>query len=261
MQDLPFEEIPAESRSASPQTLRSLPFSPDHRQSSTGSIAGGPVLNRWEGPERRLRGLAPSSGLVSRGVVANFARSVPSWASFLFKVRLRTTGASAPPSFRRTVQDSLTSSVSHPAGTERFTKVNVVFREGTFAHRGERGGYRARGAGSWPPSARSEDRGWSRARRSAAEAVLERGIASGEAAEADPESHPRPNPFDGSPRVHARTAELLLPASWRLRPFHLRLRGVESGRPRCHRSLSGAEVASVGPKRFPAASRRSRRPS
>jgi len=36
---------------------------------------------------------------------------------------------------------------------------------------------------------------------------------------------------------------------------------VESGRPRCRRSLSGAEVARVGPRRSPAASRRSRRPS
>lgn len=38
-QDLPFEEFPVDSRSASPQTLHSLPFPSDHRRFSAGCIA------------------------------------------------------------------------------------------------------------------------------------------------------------------------------------------------------------------------------
>jgi hypothetical protein len=42
--------------------------------------------SRWEDRERRLRGLAPSSSLVSPTAVAGGGRPAPSWASFLFKV-------------------------------------------------------------------------------------------------------------------------------------------------------------------------------
>jgi len=66
-----------------------LPFSPDHRLASAGSVAGGPVSSGWEDRERRLRGLAPSSGLVSSPPLPVGRRSAPSWASFLLKVLRR----------------------------------------------------------------------------------------------------------------------------------------------------------------------------
>jgi hypothetical protein len=132
---------------------------------------------------------------------------------------------------------------------------------GTTVRRSDRGGYRARWAGSWLPHTRSEDRGGSEP-IATGRSQPERGIASGEAAEADPESHPHPNPFEGSPRVRARTAGLLLPACLEESSLQPSLsRGL------CRGDLDAIEVCpelkSRGPgsRRFPAASRRSRRPS
>jgi hypothetical protein len=85
MQDLPLEELPSTAaprhRSRCPRAVR--------RPTITSALARccQRVRSRWEGRERRLRGLAPSSGLVSRVAVAGDRRPAPSWALFLFKVR------------------------------------------------------------------------------------------------------------------------------------------------------------------------------
>jgi len=87
--------IPLDSRSASP---RSLP--PCRSLTTTASMPTALLPARrgsgWEGRDRRLRGVAPSSGLVSHVAVAGDRRPAPSWASFLFKVASRAAGDPSP---------------------------------------------------------------------------------------------------------------------------------------------------------------------
>jgi len=162
-----------------------------------------------------------------------------------------------------------------PQATSEDVTCKLRFAPGREVHRGERRSDRAPlhtevsrvgtapvGPVPGPPSARSEDRGWSRARRSigrsrAGEGHCERG--SGRSRLWNPTRIRIPSLVHRA-CVHER------PSCCRQRaggvvPSTLAFALVESGRPRCYRSLSGAEVARVGPQWFPAASRRSRRPS
>jgi len=85
-QDLPFEEFPVDSRPASPQrfALHAVVLGSPPLLGRVHCCI--PALTRWEGPRPRLRGFAPSSGLVPPATVAGAGRSAPSWALFLFKV-------------------------------------------------------------------------------------------------------------------------------------------------------------------------------
>ena len=113
----PFEEIPADSRTASPRPL------PSCRSPATTAPARGTPLPmrrpwRWEGRRRRLQGLAPSIG---SGIVPHRCRRgrpTPSWASFLFKVLPGSRRSRLPPphtAARAPEGESATaSSVPHP---------------------------------------------------------------------------------------------------------------------------------------------------
>ena len=118
MQDLPLEELPS---TAAPRHRGRCPLAV-RRPTITSAPARRcrRARSRWEGRERRLRGLAPSSGLVSAAAVAGDRRPAPSWALFLFKVASRAAGDPSPtasPGFRsRPRKDGSLpdSSVSHP---------------------------------------------------------------------------------------------------------------------------------------------------
>jgi hypothetical protein len=66
--------------------VASVSFVLHHRLDARCAVASALRESGWEDGVRRLRGVAPSSGLVSRVAVAGDRRPAPSWASFLFKV-------------------------------------------------------------------------------------------------------------------------------------------------------------------------------
>ena len=159
-----------------------------------------PRSSGWEDREGRLRGLAPSSGLVCSSAIADrgdpllpglgsSSRSFPhDRRSVSHRVRPRSPTPEG-------VEGSRASSASHPR-----PMAGAIWGS-TVGRRSARGENRARGAGSWAdPCRRSEDRcrGW-RARRGVAEAMPERRAWIGEPSRS---WTPEPDPVGIPSRVH-----------------------------------------------------------
>jgi len=206
------------------------------------SVAGVRLLRR-EGRRRRLRGLAPSSGLVSLRTVAGVGRPVPSWASFLSKVLPDGRRSPLPPSRSVTPAPEEAcapeSSALHPLPAPAAEA--EVWSSG-HAHAANRANGGTAPEGPVPGAAKARDPKTAAARSARwvvpAEAVpshrLETGVAHAEACAIGTRS--RPNPFERSPpvRVHCTADRAGEPVD---RERRLRRQACEADGPMCSKSI------------------------